>query len=157
MVDIRLAGGGDVEALAELNRVVQELHVARAPGRFTRPDARAVAEWFRSMVEDPAVRVWIAEDGGQPAGYVLALTCDRAETPFTSRREYCEIDQIVVARELRRRGLARALVERVLADARSRGIRDVELNSWCFNTEAHEAFRALGFTPQIVRFHRTSW
>jgi ribosomal protein S18 acetylase RimI-like enzyme len=54
------------------------------------------------------------------------------------------------------RGIARALVEHVLEDARSRAIDDVELTAWCFNTEAHEAFQALGFRQKVVRFGRKS-
>ena len=38
---------------------------------------------------------------------------------------------------------ARALVECVLEDARSRAIFDVELSSWSFNVDAHDTFRAL--------------
>ena len=41
--------------------------------------------------------------------------------------------------------------------SRSRGIRDVELSSWSFNTEAHAAFQALGFEPKVVRFGRASF
>jgi hypothetical protein len=43
------------------------------------------------------------------------------------------------------------LVARVLGEARSQGL-EVELTSWAFNTDAHAAFRALGFSPMIVRF-----
>ena len=157
MINIRQADGGDAEILAELNRYVQELHITHMPQIFKPVDTGAIAEWFRSMMENPAVRAWIAEAEGLAAGYVLAVTYDRPESPFCSRRVYCEIDQISVSPEFRKRGLAKALVERVLAEARSSGIRDIELNSWSFNTEAHDTFRALGFLPLIVRFSRTSF
>ena len=65
-------------------------------------------------------------------------------------------NQLAVSPAFRRRGIARALVECVLEDARSRGISDVEVTSWPFNTDAHDAFRSLGFTPKIVRFGRQS-
>ena len=52
----------------------------------------------------------------------------------------------------RRQGAARALIDSVLAEARRRGIRDVELSSWAFNTAAHAAFGRLGFTPKLIRF-----
>jgi ribosomal protein S18 acetylase RimI-like enzyme len=59
-----------------------------------------------------------------------------------------------VSPEFRRKGVARTLIERVAAEARAIGIREIELNSWSFNTGAHDTFRALGFRTQIVHFSR---
>ena len=156
MINVRQADRSDAELLSQLNRFVQELHFTRMPQRFKPPETGAIAEWFRSMMENPAARAWIAEAEGAAVGYIIAVTHDRPETPFCFRRVYCEIDQIAVSPEFRKEGVAKALVERVLAEARSSGIQDIELNSWSFNTEAHDAFAALGFIPQIVRFNRTS-
>jgi len=154
MIDVRQASEGDAEVLANLNRYVHELHVNHAPQLFKLVDTTAVSEWFRSMLAKPSVGAWIAESEGSPAGYVLAIVYDRPEHSFCFRRVFYEIDQIAVSPGHRRMGVARELVARVLADAHSRGIRDVELNSWSFNVDAHEAFRALGFRPQMVRFAR---
>jgi ribosomal protein S18 acetylase RimI-like enzyme len=153
-VTVRQACAGDEETLAGLNRAVQELHLAHRPDGFKQADAVVVAGWFRAMLENPAVRAWIAEWDGAAVGYVLTMVYDRPENPFAFARRFCEIDQIGVAPEFRRRGVARSLVERVLEDARLREIPDVELTSWYFNTEARDAFRALGFTEKVVRFGR---
>ena len=157
MIRIRQADVNDVEILAKLNRFVQELHVTHMPQLFKPVEKDVIEEWFRSMIENPAVRVWIAEAEDTAAGYVLTVIYDRPETPFCFRRVFCEIDQISVSPEFRKKGLAKALVERVLAEARSSGIQDIELNSWSFNSDAHKAFGALGFLPLIVRFNRTSY
>jgi GNAT superfamily N-acetyltransferase len=156
MISVRQADGSDAELLTNLNRFVQELHVMHMPQLFKPADTSLVAGWFRTMLQNPAARAWIAEVEGTAAGYVMAVTYDRPETPFCFRRVYCEIDQISVSPEFRKKGVAKALVERVLAEARSTGIQDIELNSWSFNTKAHDAFGALGFLPQIVRFTRTN-
>jgi len=154
MISVRRADRSDAELLAKLNRFVQELHFTHMPQRFKPVETGEVEEWFRSMMENPAARVWIAEVEGTAVGYVLTVTYDRPETPFCFRRVYCEIDQISVSPEFRKKGLAKALVEHVLVEARSSGIQDIELNSWSFNTEAQDAFGALGFIPQIVRFNQ---
>lgn len=153
-ITVRQAGVGDVDALVVLNRFVQDLHVAHQPDYFMQADATLVADWFRCMLRNIAARVWIAESGGCSVGYALTITYDRPEHAFCPARRFCEVDQIAVSAAFRKRGVARALVERVLEDARSRGIFDVELSSWAFNIDAHDAFRALGFTVKSVRFCR---
>lgn len=157
IITVRQGKEGDAEVLADLNSFVQELHVAHVPQRFKPSETVAIAEWFRTMIRNPDCRAWIAEAEGLPAGYALTVTYDRPENPFCFGRVYCEIDQIGVSPEFRRKGVARSLIERVLYEARSSGVRDVELNSWSFNAEAHDTFRALGFRPQIVRFGRSGF
>ena len=153
---IRLAVAGDEGTLAELNAFVHELHVAQNPAHFKPADRQEVAAWFRSLIEKPTVSIWLAEQDGVAAGYVSALVYERPETPFSRARKWLEIDQIGVRAECRRNGIARRLVERVVQSAREKGIRDVELTSWCFNENAQAAFRRLGFVPKYVRFTRPS-
>lgn len=74
----------------------------------------------------------------------------------TVRRVF-EIDHVAVSSGHRKMGVARALSSHVLEDARSRHVRDVELSSWFFTTEARAAFRAFGFEPTVVRFGRASF
>jgi ribosomal protein S18 acetylase RimI-like enzyme len=154
---IRKADANDAEVLAVMNQTVQDLHVAHRPDYFKRVDPNAIADWFRSMLQKSGVRAWIAEFDGSAVGYALTVTHDRAETAFCSAWQSCEIDQIAVLSPYRRMGIARALVACAFEDARSRGIRDLELTSWSFNTEAHEAFQALGFIPKILRFGQATF
>ena len=149
---MRRAVLGDEEALTVLNEFVQRPHVAARPGYFRTGSADTVAAWFRSHLEKPTTLIRIAEQDGTPVGYVLALLHERAENPFRVARRWCEIDQIAVDEKWRRRGIARALVQSLLAELRERGIRDVELFSWTFNETAHQAFRRLGFAPEVTRF-----
>jgi ribosomal protein S18 acetylase RimI-like enzyme len=67
-------------------------------------------------------------------------------------RHWCEIDQIAVDPNYRRRGIARSLNLKAIAEIRTEGIRDIEATSWFFNEETHEVFRRLGFLPKTVRF-----
>lgn len=51
-------------------------------------------------------------------------------------------------------GTARALIDAALAEARRRGIREIELSTWAFNADAQAVFQRLGFTPRMIRFER---
>jgi diamine N-acetyltransferase len=151
-VGIRAASPVDGPTLAALFEHVHGLHVAARPDFFRSASPDEAAAWLASLVEGPSSRIWIAERDGCPIGYVLTYFHERAGRPFSRPRRWCEIDQIAVVPDQRRRGAARALVQAALDEARQRGIRDIELSSWSFNVEAHETFRRLGFKPKVIRF-----
>ena len=141
-------------ALAVLNGFVQQPQVGAHPEHFRTTRPHDVANWFATLLQLPTAAVWIAEEGEVPIGYAAALFHEQPENPFCRARRWCEIDQLAVDPGHQRRGVARALVEAVVADAEANGIHDVELNAWSFNENAHAAFHRLGFRPRIVRLRR---
>ena len=153
-VNVRQATVDDVEALVALCRCVQELHLAHRPDHFKDADAHSFAEWFNSKLRDHAVRAWIAESDGHAVGYVLAITHNRPANAFCFAHQFGEIEQIAVLPDYRRKGIARRLVHHVLEYLQSQDISDIELTSWSFNSDAHVAFRALGFRDKTIRFER---
>lgn len=151
---VRPAGVGDDHALAALNRFVHDVHLARRPDYFKTARADEAAAWFRDQLGKPTTAAWIAEDDRAPIGYVLTFFHERAGNPFRHARRWCEIDQIAVDPAWRRRGIGRALMGAALEASRARGVHDVELFSWAFNTEAQALFRGFGFEPRVVAFER---
>jgi len=111
---------------------------------------------FRSRLQQPEVRIWIACAGEERAGCAVTSIRERAENVLCRAQRFCELEEIGVSPKYQRQGVARALIERLLADARARGISDVQLTCWAFNTEAQAAFAALGFRPMNIRFQRES-
>ena len=154
--NIRAGVVGDEVLLAGLNRFVQDVHLARRPDHFRPTRLEDLAEWYRSRLEQQTTRAWIAEEDASPVGYLLALVHDVPENPFVRARRWCEIDQIAVDPDRRRRGIARALVLTAVSAAKSEGIGRVEASSWSFNDEAQEVFRRLGFVPKVTRFELNS-
>jgi len=154
-VKIRAAAPGDEATLAALNAAVQQPHVAAHPEHFRPTRLRDVADWFAALMQQPTAAIWIAEaDDGVTAGYAVALFHEQAENLFCHARRWCEIDQLVVEPRRQRHGVARALVDTIVADAESNGIHLVELNVWAFNEEAQAAFERLGFETRILRLRR---
>ena len=150
-VTVRAAGVGDERTLAELNALVQDLHVTNRPAYFKAAAPDEVAAWFRDLLAKAAGWIWIAERDGNAVGYVLALAQERPENPFCHARRWVEIDQLAVRPGHRRAGVARALVEAVRRAAEASEITEVELTCWDFNGSAREVFRKLGFTPRVSR------
>ena len=151
-VTIRAAVLGDEWRLAVLNNCVQELHVANRPDSFMPSDLDEVVEWFRAFLQSTSARIWIAEEQGEFVGYVTSIVRERPENVFCRPHQWCEIDQIAVALEFRRRGIGSALIQKAVATARAEGIAVVELGSWSFNEGARQAFGKLGFAPKFVRW-----
>lgn len=154
MVDITLrdAEERDVSLLTELSRFVHDIHVDAHPSYFKPFEFLAISDQFRSRLQNPNVRAFIASVGDVPVGYLVMLLRERPEDARRLARRSCEIEEICVCPAHRRQGVAHALIERVLREARLLGIDGVELTSWSFNASAHGAFQALGFRPMVVRF-----
>lgn len=151
-VTIRRAVAGDQGVLAKLNAVAQDLHITMFPEFFKVTDAHEVANRFQSLLAEETTRIWIAEIGGTAVGYVVAVNKEAPEHALCHARRWCEIDEIAVAPHRQRHGIGSALVREVIADANGNGIDDIELTSWSFNENAHQAFTHMGFAPKSVRF-----
>ena len=151
---VRRAIVGDEELLSKLNEFVQAIHLRHRPDHFKETHLQELVAWYKTILQKPTTRAWIAEEQGTAVGYLLAVIHHLPESPFTRPKDWLEIDQIAVDSHHRKHGVGRALVTRAIAEARIEGIQKVEASAWCFNGDANEMFGRLGFTPKSVRFER---
>jgi ribosomal protein S18 acetylase RimI-like enzyme len=159
---LRSAQPCDAGLLARLNATLHAVHLRERPDFFKAPRLAEVEEWFRSLLDKPSTRCWIAELDttptlGSPAepsavGYLLMTEHQRAENVFCRERHWHEIDHIGVEEAFRGQGIGRALLQTALAVAAQTGTNDVELASWSFNSEAHALFERCGFRQRLLRF-----
>jgi GNAT superfamily N-acetyltransferase len=84
----------------------------------------------------PYGRLLLAECDGQ----VVGLACMKR-----IREEIGEIKRMYVRPEYRRRGIGRALLEALTAEARAIGYLRMRLDSTRFMAEAHSLYRSVGF------------
>jgi GNAT superfamily N-acetyltransferase len=99
----------------------------------------AVVEVKRAKV--PAVRVWIARDQGVDCGFV---------TSWPGGDGVGMVEDLFVVAEHRRRGIARALIHRAVADARRRGAGPVLIAALVDDTPK-DLYRRMGFVPLLMR------
>jgi diamine N-acetyltransferase len=149
---LRHAEPRDLPGLVGLHQEVQELHVDARPDHFRAPSSAEVEARLRELLAASATRVWVAELGGEPVGYLVAITRRQPAHALSHERQWCELDAIAVTARHRGQGVGKALVEAAIEEARALGILQIELCSWAFNRQAHGAFEALGFEPKVVRF-----
>jgi len=106
--------------------------------------------WMR-MMRSENLTVYLAEVNGQVVGTATLitmpnLTYDCAPTAF--------VEAVVVAEDHRRKGIATAIMRRLLSDARSAGCNKVQLLSHKrHGTDgAHRLYTSVGFEPEAEGF-----
>lgn len=145
-VTVRQALPADMDAVVELNGVVQSLHARLEPSVFR--DSVNPAElrtFFSSVLISQDNYILIAERSSEVVGYVWFDYQERPESPFTHARTRIYIQHIVVGETSRRLGVASALLEAVEAEARARSVHRLVLDAWALNEEAQSFFKARDF------------
>jgi ribosomal protein S18 acetylase RimI-like enzyme len=97
--------------------------LASLPGKFAPPDGEML----------------LALEDGEPVGCVALRPLDQDGI--------CEMKRLYVAPAMRGSGLGKALVERLIEEARSRGYRQMRLDTLPSMAAAQAMYRAMGFEP----------
>ena len=149
---IRRAEPGDYEAVAMLNREIQQKHAEVHPHRFKpASDETLTVSAFDVLLNDPAATPLVVVDDEAVTGYVSGREVQRTDTPYRFAHCVLYIDQLCVVRSARRKGHGRRLMEAMKSVAMERGISDLELDTWAFNDEARPFFRSVGFRDITIR------
>jgi ribosomal protein S18 acetylase RimI-like enzyme len=94
---------------------------------------------------------WLVAEENLAIAYLSAEFRERNETWCMQSHRICYLASIVVAPHCRRKGVARALLDKLKREALARGVTHIELDVWAFNKDAKAAFRQLGFLPLMER------
>ncbi len=151
---IRAAGPGDAVVLATLNAVVQRLHHEALPDEFKEPDQDGAAAFFAGQLVRREIAAFVADVDADAVGYAFAEELRRADNPFTFTRSALYVHHVAVVPGEQRRGAGRALMTAVDDEARRRGLDEVRLDYWSFNSRARRFFGSLGFQPFNERTRR---
>lgn len=152
-MNIRIANPSDALSLSSLTRDVQSLHAQHYPAVFRMPDSDNFAvPFFETMLADPTVTIFIAEENGQASGCILCKLIERPENPFTFAARVLHIDQISVRPEAQGQGIGAALMLQADRLASELHVQRIMLDSWDFNVKAHGFFESRGFQKFNFRF-----
>ena len=95
----------------------------------------------RMLACQSVLTTFLGEMDGQPVGFA----CLRLVPHLQGDEPYAELTDIFVDAPFRRRGLARALLARVEAEARAAGASEVVIITGFDNEGAQAAYRAVGY------------
>jgi GNAT superfamily N-acetyltransferase len=150
-MNIRRATTDDALAVATLGAVIQASHAPERPDWFKPANPASAVAMYREALSDPNVTVFLAEEGDDALGFLMAVTHHRPDTPLSFAQTVLEIDQIGVDPAARRRGVGRALFEAVRALADEVSAYRIVLTTWVFNHDAHRFFESEGFAIELHR------
>ncbi|WP_433269748.1 N-acetyltransferase family protein [Micromonospora vinacea] len=116
-----------------------------------RPDANRLATAWRDLHAQAGRRLLLAV-----AGDTFVGTLDTLVAPNLTHgaRPYMVVENVVVAPEWRRRGVARALMLAAIDDATEAGCYKVQLVSNAARTDAHRFYASIGFAQSAVGYRR---
>lgn len=130
------------EIMAAFERLMPQLTRYSPP-----PNRDALAE----MAGSGSVFVFFARLPDQHGDIIGSATLATFRSPTGL---HCWIEDVIVDRDARRQGIGKALTEACLAQARTLGLREVNLTSRSTRCAANELYQAMGFIKRETNLYR---
>ena len=148
---IRRGGARDIDLAVHLG---DQLDAAQreGPSFSFGLDHSSTREHLLEALEDPQTHHYVVEYEGGGVAQCLTFPLPEIRGSFTNT---LHLSAVTVSEDHRGRGIATAMVDRALRDARSAGFEYCETNWRVTNRRASRHWRHYGFTPTYVRLHRT--
>jgi GNAT superfamily N-acetyltransferase len=152
---LRLATAADSESCAELCRsALEELADARGGALFTRRESGLVAKallrpgGLERLIADRGRRVLVVTSGSEVVGLGIGRVDNVGEAAVGL------VDACYVARDARRGGLGRALVEALVSWFDDTGCRGVDVPALPGDRATKSLLEAAGFKARLITMHR---
>lgn len=145
-LNIRRATISDFDALCALFHEVDAPHREHLPHLFRLPPGPPRdRDYVLSLISDPTVALCVAEVGAVVLGLVNVQIRETPDIPVFVPHRFASIEDLVVCRSHRRRGIGRALLQTAHEWARAQGVKRIQLTVYEFNQEALDFYQALGY------------
>jgi ribosomal protein S18 acetylase RimI-like enzyme len=145
-ISIRPATALDYEELCQVIDQADALHRDNLPHLFQQPVGPVRDPvYLLSVMEDPDHGLFVAEAGGQIAGYVHVIIRETPAIPIVVPRRLGVVDNLCVRDGMRRAGIGRALMHRGQQWAHAQGATEMELAVYEFNEPAIAFYQSLGY------------
>ena len=149
-MDIRFAMEKDIPGMIDLLQQVGEVHHQIRPDLFRGGAQKYDEAALQRLLADANRPILIAELEEKVAGYAFCILQETRDDPVLCDRKVLYIDDLCVDENIRGKGIASALYERVIAYAKELGCHAVTLNVWCGNDGAMAFYEKCGLKPQKI-------
>ena len=149
---IRKADRCDIPEIQRLYRQLDSHHAELLPMVFQPVvgDARDNDLIQKGIDQDDADYL-LAELNGQVVGFINVQRATHPKYPMFRPHDFAMIENAVVDKPYRGKGIGRALFAAAIEWAKEYGLRHVQTTVWHENTEAREFYLDQGFRPMTVR------
>ena len=142
---VRFAEEKDLNIINELRKQVNDIHVEGRPDVFKAGFGSEIRDFAKVIMNGENSDIIVAERNGVICGMVCVDYVNKPETPYSKARSFYHVQEIAVDVNYRRQGVAKELLEFMIADAKKRKLGKIELDVWEFNDSAIEFYQAVGF------------
>jgi diamine N-acetyltransferase len=143
---LRAAVQEDYEAVCLLLAQGDHFHSEALPQIFRPIEGPARSrEYFERILTNENAALFVAEQQSTLVGMIHSEVRAAPDLSLFVSRHFVYIDDLVVSERFRHQGVGLALVERVHQWSREKGITEVELGVWEFNTPARIFYEKLGY------------
>lgn len=155
MFVIRPATERDLGQMRSLFEVVDQHHASALPQMFRadRENGRS-DEFLAGILANPEAALLVCASGDQLTGLVHVSIRQSPDIPILAERRFAVIENLVVHRDFRGRGLGKLLVEAAHRWIMDHDVSDVELHVFEFNEDAIALYERLGYTTLSRRLVR---
>jgi len=138
-VYITLATTNDLTAIAELmGELIDVLHTEEGINR------QELTKSIDKLYKAQNSYMLVAKKDGKVIGFAQFYTRQTALNP----KPCATLDELVVTKKYRRKGIGKLLIERVISECRKLGCCEVEVSTELTNTIAQKFYKDCGFTKE---------
>lgn len=147
---IREMNLNDYEDVRILVKQIHELHLSNRPDIYNDGESFP-KEYFEKVLSDANNLNYVYVKSKKIVGVLNATLQHTNPLPIIKPRTYYFIENIVVDKNHRRKGIAKKLFNYLTLKAKENNIDSIELNVWSFNTEAIKFYESMGMNIKNIR------
>jgi ribosomal protein S18 acetylase RimI-like enzyme len=153
-ISIRNARASDYTQLQALFEELDGFHRAGAPWLLRKPERNPrPLEWLETLLGSQKSTLFVA-DAGACVGLATVYLRDAPQVDVFIRQEHAVIDDLIVHRSWRRKGVGRRLYEACEAWALERNASWIDVNVYEFNVEAYNFYTSAGFATTMRKMRK---
>ena len=123
------------------------MHYQKRKDIFVNKSNEELRNNLTEMINNPDELIFVIDDDKEIIGYVALQFKNKVTKSIW-------IDEIVIDNNYRNKGYGKMLVDKVYAYAKKNKCKRVELNCWCFNSNAIDFYDKLGFSKQRIVYEK---
>lgn len=147
---IRKMNLNDYEDVRTLVKQIHELHLSNRPDIYNDGESFP-KEYFEKVLSDANNLNYVYVENKKIVGALNATLQHTNPLPIIKPRTYYFIENLVVDKNHRRKGIAKKLFHYLTLKAKENNIDSIELNVWAFNKDAIKFYEYMGMNIKNIR------